>query len=58
MNSYLKGALHSVASAVVMWLPLAHADFLNLTVGGIILLVANWLISETIPTTTGASATQ
>lgn len=58
MNSFLKGVLHSLASAVIMYLPFAHFSFMNMTIGAVILVVANWVISHTIPTTSGASATQ
>lgn len=58
MNAFLKGTLHSIASAIIMYIPLAHFSLLNLTVGGIITIVANWLVSYTIPTTTGASSRQ
>lgn len=58
MNSFWKGIFHSVASAVIMYLPFIHADWLNLTIGGIITIAANWLLSYSIATTNGASAKQ
>ena len=58
MPSSLKGILHSVISVVVMYFPLVHADWLNLTIGGVITIALNWALSHTIATTTGASARQ
>lgn len=75
MNSFLKGILHTVATAASFWLPSAisqspvfneslitvithFAPFLTLSVGVVIAIVLNWVISHTIPTTTGASVTQ
>ena len=56
MNSFWKGVVHSAISAIVMYFPFIHADWLNLTVGGVITIALNWALSHTIPTTTGASA--
>lgn len=58
MNSFLKGIFHSVATSIIMYLPILHLGWLNLTVGGVIAILANWVLSQTIPTTTGASARQ
>lgn len=58
MNSFSKGVLHSVISFLVMWLPLIHPGWLDLTVGAVVTIVLNWLLSHTIPTTSGASANQ
>jgi len=56
MPSSIKSVLHTLASGLAAWLPLAHFSWLNLTVGGLIALILNFILSYTVPTTTGASA--
>lgn len=49
-----------VISALVLWIPTfftSHPD-LNLTISTAIGIILNWGLSHTIPTTTGASASQ
>lgn len=60
MNSFLKGVLHAVASAVAVALPYAvlHSPMLQESVATLLTVALNWVISHTIPTTTGASAVQ
>lgn len=58
MSSFFKGILHPVLTGLIMWLPLAHVDALNLTIGGVISIAASWALSHFFPTTTGASVHQ
>lgn len=60
MKSYLKGLVHTVATLVALYIPtlVDHSQVLNMTIGSIIALGLNYLISHTIPTTNGASAVQ
>lgn len=58
MNSLLKGALHTLATTLMLALPLFHGGWFDLTVGAVLTICLNWIISHTIPTTTGASAKQ
>lgn len=58
MPSYLKGIAHAIASTVIMYLPIVHFSWLNITLGGLISFGANWLLSHSVATTTGASAKQ
>ena len=60
MNSISKSVLHTVASYVAIWLPsvIPFSHTLQLSLGAVLLLGANWVISHTIATTTGASAHQ
>lgn len=60
MNAFLKGTLHSVASALALFLPvvITHNQIFDTSIGAILILSVNWIISHTIPTTTGASANQ
>lgn len=58
MNSFLKGLAHAAASSIIMILPMLHMDWLNLTLGAVVSIIANWVLSQTVPTTTGASANQ
>ena len=58
MPASLKAVVHSAISLLIMWLPLANFSWLNLTIGGVIMIVANYILSATVATTTGASARQ
>lgn len=60
MNSGLKGLTHTVLSIIGLYVPvvLAGSSWGTLTVAGIITALLNWGLSNTVPTTTGASAAQ
>lgn len=61
MNSVTKAILHTLVGiipSIVALVIASHSPVLDLTIGQIISLIANFLISHSIPTTTGASARQ
>lgn len=60
MNSTLKGILHTVASALGLWLAafISGNPYISLPLAGVIMSTFNWLVSHYIPTTSGASARQ
>lgn len=59
MNAIFKALLHSALTIVALIAPTIfaqHASFFNMSLGAAIGLLLNFLVSYTIPTTTGASA--
>lgn len=60
MSSGLKGIVHSLLSVLAVGLaaliPMTPA--LNLTLGSLLSMLLNWILSRYVPTTTGASARQ
>lgn len=60
MNSSFKALFHTLATLVAFWLPTiaSNSHALDATVGSVIALGLNWLLSHTVPTTSGASAEQ
>lgn len=61
MPSSIKAFLHSALTITALIAPTylaQHASFFNMSLGAFIGLVLNFLLSYTIPTTTGKSAMQ
>ncbi len=60
MNSFLKGFTHSILSALGLLLPtlISHNPTFDTTIGAVLMLGLNWLLSHTVATTTGRSAEQ
>lgn len=61
MNSLLKGLSHTVISLIPMgvaFILATHSPVLDVTVGQIISVIGNVLLSYFVPTTTGASVAQ
>lgn len=60
MKSYLKAIVHTIFTFAAFYLPtvIDHNQILNNSVGAVIALIINYVISHTIATTNGASAIQ
>lgn len=60
MNSVYKSITHTLASIITLWLPviISSNPIFQMSLGTILMLIVNYLISHFIPTTTGASARQ
>lgn len=60
MKSYLKSIVHTVATLLALYIPtiIDHNQVFNMTLGTIVALILNYIISHTIATTNGASAEQ
>lgn len=60
MNSFWKSVLHTAITVLAFYLPtlIDRSGVANLTVGSLVSLVLNWLLSHQVATTSGASAEQ
>lgn len=60
MNSFLKAVLHSGVSGLGLLLPviISSNHVFDVTLGTVVTLVFNYIVSHYVPTTTGASAAQ
>lgn len=60
MPSSLKAVCHTILSIIGLWLPtlISTNQWGTLTIGAVLTAILNFLLSYTIPTTTGASRMQ
>lgn len=60
MNSVLKGLLHTAITLLALYVPalLGSSHLADVTIGTVVAAVLNWLLSHSVPTTTGASVKQ
>lgn len=60
MNSTVKSIVHTILTIIGLYLPtlIASNPIFNMSVGGLISIGFNFLLSHYIPTTNGASAIQ
>ena len=60
MNSFFKGICHTILSLLSLYLPtlLTGNPYISAPLQGVLIVGLNWLLSQTVATTTGASARQ
>lgn len=63
MNSFLKSIVHTALSGLALIAPLLipiiqNNPKLDISISAVLAIILNWIISHSIPTTTGASARQ
>lgn len=60
MQSFTKGVFHSLVTILALWIPtlLLQSHIADMTIGSVASILLNWLISHSIPTTTGVSSRQ
>lgn len=58
MNSFWKGLCHSILSLIALWIPtvITNNPYISVPLAGVIMWCLNWALSQTVATTSGASA--